>query len=76
MQTTPFFRMVKAERGFLLVLLTLGALSFLPWWRTIHVAGMSLFGWWMAALMVLSPVGALVVFVLERRRHARLRGTR
>ncbi len=42
--------------------------SFLPVWREVYIAGMSLFGWWMAALMILSPLGALAIFVYERKR--------
>ena len=59
-----------AERWFLILLLVFSAVSFLPWWREIHVAGLSLFGWWMAALMVLSPLVALLIFFLERRQAA------
>jgi hypothetical protein len=62
-----FFQMRRAECWFLVLLLAFSAGSFLPWWREIHLAGMSLFGWWMAALMVLSPLGALLIFFFEKK---------
>jgi hypothetical protein len=73
---TSFFRMNKTERWFLVVLVALSAISFLPLWRDVYVAGMSLFGWWMAALMVLSPLGALVIFFLERKQRRQAGDTR
>jgi hypothetical protein len=76
MKTTSFFRMYRTERWFLVSLLTLSAVSFLPFWRAIHVAGMSLLGWWMTALMVLSPLGALVIFFLDRKRSGQTGNTR
>ena len=63
-----FFRMRKSELWFLIFLILFSALSFLPVWREVYIAGMSLFGWWMAALMILSPLGALAIFVYERKR--------
>lgn len=63
-----FFRLRKSELWFLILLILFSALSFLPVWREIYIAGMSLFGWWMAALMILSPLGALAIFVYERKR--------
>ena len=65
---SSFFRMHKSELWFLVSLIVFSAASFLPMWREIYVAGMSLFGWWMAALMILSPLGALAIFVYERKR--------
>ena len=65
---TSFFRMHKSELWFLVSLILFSAASFLPMWRDIYVAGMSLFGWWMAALMILSPMGALLTFLYERKR--------
>lgn len=61
------FPMLKGDRWYLLALLVFSVLAFLPWWREAFLAGMSVFGWLMAALMVLSPAGALLVFRLERR---------
>jgi hypothetical protein len=71
-----FFRMDKTELWFLVALVAFSTLSFLPLWRGIYVAGMSLLGWWMAILMVLSPLGALVIFFLERKRRRQAGDTR
>lgn len=59
--------MRKTELWLLVTLVVFSAASFLPMWREITLAGLSLFGWWMAALMILSPLGALVIFFYERR---------
>jgi apolipoprotein N-acyltransferase len=50
--------------GFLLVF---SAVTFLPVWREIELGGMVVFGWLMAALMLLSPAVALIVFLRYRR---------
>jgi membrane protein YqaA with SNARE-associated domain len=68
---SSFLPMSKTERLLLVALVAVSAASFLPMWREIYIAGMSLFGWWMAALMILSPVGALAVFFSERKRADR-----
>jgi hypothetical protein len=61
-----FFRMARAEAWALVCLLVYSAICFLPVWRDIEVAGMDLFGWMMAALMLLSPALMLVVFARRR----------
>lgn len=58
-----FFPMRRREARALLVLIVFATGSFFPLWRTIEVAGMALFGWFMAALMLLSPALALYVFL-------------
>lgn len=63
-----FIGMARAEAVALAVLVIYSALCFLPIWRRLEFAGMVLFGWWMAALMLLSPALMLVLF-LRRRRH-------
>jgi len=63
-----FFRMGRGEVATLVFLILFSVFSFLPLWRTIEVAGMAVFGWLMAALMVISPALALTVFVSKRRR--------
>ena len=68
---SSFLPMMKSERWLLVALVIFSAASFLPVWREVYIAGMSLFGWWMAALMILSPVGALAVFFYERKRADR-----
>ena len=46
----------------LVFLLVFCAVTFLPLWRRLEIGGMVVFGWLMAALMVLSPAVALLVF--------------
>lgn len=58
-----FFPMRPGELRVLLALVAFSIFSFLPVWRTTVVAGMAVFGWLMAALMVLSPALALYVFL-------------
>lgn len=60
--------MGRGEAATLVFLIVFSAISFLPLWRSLEVAGMAVFGWLMAALMVISPVLALTVFVVKRRR--------
>lgn len=62
--------MDRVEAAVLLFLILFSALSFLPVWRTMEVAGMVVFGWLMAALMVISPALTLTVFVSGRRRRS------
>ena len=66
---SSFFRMRPSERWFLILLVVFAAGSFLPWWRDLDVAGISISGWWIAALMIVSPVAALLIFVFERSRN-------
>lgn len=60
-----FIPLGKGEGAALVFLLLFAAVSFLPIWRTREVAGMAVFGWLMAALMLLSP--ALMLWVFRRR---------
>lgn len=55
-----FFPMPRGDRWYLIAIIVFSFISFLPWSQGIHVAGMALFGWLMAALMVLSPTIALI----------------
>ena len=55
--------MRRGEAKVLLVLIAFSAFSFLPMWRSVEFAGMAMFGWLMAALMVLSPTLALYIFL-------------
>jgi membrane protein YqaA with SNARE-associated domain len=61
-----FFDMGAAEARYLLFLVVFSALSFLPVWREVHIGGMAVFGWLMAALMTLSPLVALLLLWRER----------
>jgi len=65
-----FFPMLKGDRWYLLALLLFSIVAFLPWWREMYVAGMSVFGWLMAILMVFSPAIALIIFRWERMKDS------
>lgn len=58
-----FFPMRRDEARVLGVLIVFSIVSFLPQWRSTEFAGMAMFGWLMAALMVASPALALYVFL-------------
>lgn len=62
-----FFPMAKGERLALLFLVLFAAACFVPAARSVEVAGMALFGWLMAALMLVSPI--LTLWVLRRGRR-------
>lgn len=64
-----FFPMAKGEGFALLFLILFSAGAFLPVWRDVEVLGLSLSGWWMAALMLVSPL--LTLWVFGRRRRGR-----
>ncbi len=63
-----FYPMARGEKVALGVLIFFAAVSFLPLARSVEVSGMALFGWLMAALMVLSPILTLWVFRRGRPR--------
>jgi len=50
------------------VLILFAAASFHPVARSVEVAGMALFGWLMAALMLLAPILTLWIFLRGRPR--------
>lgn len=58
-----FFTMRRGEAVVLLFLVAFSAFSFLPVWRRVEVAGIAVFGWLMVALMLISPVLTLLVFL-------------
>lgn len=60
--------MRRSEGLSLAFLVAFAVVSFLPRWREIEIAGMALFGWLMAALMLVSPILMLLVFRRGRRR--------
>ena len=64
-----FYPMGRGEVATLVFLIAFSVFSFLPVWRSLEVAGMAVFGWLMAALMVISPALALSVFLIKRRRR-------
>ena len=67
-----FFRLPKGDALFLAGLVLFYAAAFLlPALRTAKLSGIALFGWWMAALMVLGPLIALLRLVRGVRRRRR-----
>lgn len=60
-----FVTLGPSEGAALVFLILFSAVSFLPVWRTLEIAGMAVFGWLMAALMLISP--ALMLWVFRRR---------
>jgi hypothetical protein len=68
---SQFFSMPRRDRWYLLAILLFAAIAFLPWAKHIHVAGMALFGWLMAGLMIFSPGLALVHLWREQKRETR-----
>ena len=56
----PLRRGEGAALGFLVAF---AAFAFIPAWRTVEVGGMALFGWLIAALMLISPAVALFTFL-------------
>ncbi len=61
--------MRRAEAAALLFLVAFSAFSFLPVWRDIEIGGIAVFGWLMVALMLISPVLTLLVFLRGERRE-------
>ena len=57
--------MGRGEALALAFLVLFSAVSFLPLWRELELAGMVVFGWLMAALMLVSP--ALMLWIFRRR---------
>jgi hypothetical protein len=57
-----FFPLGRGEALLLVFLIVVAVISFLPMWRTMEIGGMAVFGWFMAALMVTSPLLALLLF--------------
>ncbi len=64
-----FFPMPRRDRWYLLAILIFAGIAFLPWTKQIHFAGMALFGWLMAALMIFSPTLALLLLWREQKRR-------
>jgi hypothetical protein len=62
-----FFPMPSGDRWFLLTVIIFSIIAFLPWMQEIHLSGMALFGWMMAALMILSPAIALIRLIRQSR---------
>jgi hypothetical protein len=61
-----FFPMRPSEAATLVFLVAFAAFAFIPAWRTVELWGMAVFGWLIAALMLLSPAIALATFLTRR----------
>ncbi len=62
-----FFDMKKGDLSYLISILLFAFVAFLPWSHHIEVAGMVLFGWLLALLMVFSPTIAFIHLLLDRK---------
>ena len=62
-----FFPMVRREGATLAFLIAFAAFAFIPAWRDIEFGGMAVFGWLIAALMLISPTVTLVTFMRRGR---------
>ena len=58
-----FFPLRRGEGATLVFLIAFAAFAFIPRWRTIEAGGMAVFGWLIAALMLISPALALVTIL-------------
>ncbi len=71
------FQKLPADDGlYLIVLIGFSAISFLPFWRGIEVAGLSMLGWWMVFLMVYVPTSALIHFARSEKKRGQGGGKR
>lgn len=64
---SSFFPMPRGDRWYLAALVAIAVVAFLPWSRGTPLGVLPVFGWIMAALMVLAPVIALVRLGLDAR---------
>ena len=61
-----FFPMVRREGATLVFLVAFATFAFIPAWRDLEIGGMAVFGWLIAALMLVSPTVTLVAFLWRR----------
>ena len=66
-----FFPLSPGDIAYVVAVLAIAVVAFLPWARDVSWAGVALLGWLMAGLMVAAPVIALVRIVSERRSDRR-----
>lgn len=57
-----FLPMRRREGATLVFLIAFAAFAFIPAWRTVEFGGMAVFGWLIAALMLVSPAVTLFAF--------------
>ena len=59
--------MRRREGATLVFLIAFAAFAFVPAWRDVEIGGMAVFGWLIAALMLISPAITLVTFLRRDR---------
>lgn len=64
-----FFPMSRGDLVYVVAVLAFAVVSFLPWSRDVEIGGLALLGWLMAALMIFSPVAALLRIAAEGSRN-------
>ena len=62
-----FFSMPRGDLLYLVGVLVFALVAFLPWSSGEGALGLAWLGWMMAALMILSPILALIRILAERR---------
>ena len=63
--------MSRGDRWYLVALVAIAVVAFLPWSRATPLGVLPVFGWMMAGLMVLAPVIALVRLLRAARLDTR-----
>jgi len=66
-----FFPLSPGDIAYVVSVLAIAVVAFLPWARDVSWAGVALLGWLMAGLMVAAPIIALVRIASERRADRR-----
>jgi hypothetical protein len=67
MSKKRFFPLSRGDSITLLILIIISLIIFLPWSRRISFCGMVLYGWLMAAFMLIAPIITLISFYMENR---------
>lgn len=62
-----FFPLALADIAYIVAVLAVAVVAFLPWARDVSFAGVALIGWLMAGLMVAAPLIALIRIAGEKR---------
>ena len=63
-----FFPLRRSEGATLVFLIAFAGFAFIPAWRTTELGGMAVFGWLIAALMLISPTATLFTFLRRKGR--------
>jgi len=62
-----FFPISKGDTVILIILIIISLLIFLPFNQNITLYGMVLYGWLMAAFMLIAPLMTIIAYYLEKR---------